>query len=69
MKVTRKNKPLAVGTVVVLPEGETLCVKEVYKEPDDYYYLAQFVEDDGEDYISIGDPRVVAHMDLIGGEI
>ena len=69
MRITKNSAPLAAGTVVVLPDEETLIIKEACREPDGYYYKAQFVDFDGDDYRLIGEPRVIAHMDIVGGEI
>ena len=69
MRITKNSTPLEVGTVVVLPDEETLIIKEVCREPDGYYYRVQFVEDDGEEYIPVGDMRVIPASDLIGAEV
>ena len=68
MRITKNSTPLAAGTVVVLPDEETLIIKEACREPDGYYYKAQFVEDDGDEYIPVGDVRIIPASDLIGGE-
>ena len=69
MRITKNSTPLEVGTVVVLPDEETLIIKEVCREPDGYYYRAQFVEDDGDEYIPVGDMRVIPASDLVGAEV
>lgn len=69
MKITKNNKPLAVGTVVVLPDEEILVIKEICKEPDDVYYRVQFVESDGDDYMCVGGLREMGHRELVGAEI
>lgn len=68
MKIT-KNTEIDVGTVVALQSGEVLVVRAVHHEPDGKCYKVQYLEEDGEDYILVGDERVVWHYELIGGEV
>ncbi|MBR3806699.1 MAG: hypothetical protein IKJ13_07725 [Clostridia bacterium] len=68
MKIT-KTLVLVAGDVVRLPSEETLIIKAVYREPDGRCYKVQFVEDDGEEYVNVGDERVMAHYELVGGEV
>ena len=68
MKIT-KNTEIDIGDVVALPGGEVLVVRAVHQEPDGKCYKVQFVEEDGEDYIPVGDERVVWDYELVGGEV
>lgn len=68
MKITAKSVILP-GTVVALPGGEVAIIKEVCREPDGLCYKAQFVEEDGDDYVEVGEERVIWQVDLVGGEI
>lgn len=68
MKIT-KNTEIDIGTVVALQSGEVLVVRAVHHEPDGICYKAQYLEEDGEDYIPAGDERVVWHYELVGGEV
>ena len=68
MKITAKSVILP-GTIVSLPGGEIVIIKEVCREPDGIYYKVQFVEEDGEEYVNVGGERVIAHYELVGGEI
>lgn len=69
MKITKNNSGVPVGTLVLLPSEELLIINAVYREPDGIYYRVQFVEEDGDEYIPIGDLRTICHDDLIGAEI
>lgn len=69
MKITKNNAGIPVGTVVVLPSKEMLIIKAICREPDGICYRVQFVEEDGDEYIPVGEPRIMWHSDLIGGEI
>lgn len=68
MKIT-KNTEIVIGTLVVLPSGEVCVVRAVCHEPDGKCYKVQYLEEDGEDYIPVGDERVVWHYELVGGEV
>ena len=68
MKIT-KNTEIDVGTVVALQSGEVLVVRAVCHEPDGKCYKVQYLEEDGEDYIPVGDERVAWHHELVGGEV
>lgn len=68
MKITSKIV-LVAGDVVRLPSEETLIIKAVYREPDGRCYKVQFVEDDGEEYVNVGGERIIAHYELVGGEV
>lgn len=68
MKITNKIA-LVAGDVVQLPSEETLIIKAVCREPDGIYYKVQFVEDDGDEYVNVGGERVIAHYELVGGEV
>ncbi len=67
MKIT-KNTVLETGTVVTLRSDETLVITEVCREPDGVCYKVQFVEDDGDEYVKVGDERTMEHYELVGGE-
>ena len=69
MKITDKTSTLKEETVVWLPSEEFLIIKEIIKANCGVYYKVQFVEEDGDEYVPIGDMRVLPHCDLIGGEI
>lgn len=69
MKITKNNAGIPVGTVVVLPSEEILIIKAICREPDGICYRVQFVESDGDEYIAVGEPRVMWHYELIGAEI
>ena len=69
MKITKNNAGIPVGTVVVLPSEEILIIKDIYREPDGICYRVQFVESDGDEYIAVGEPRIMWHSDLIGAEV
>ena len=69
MKITKNNSGVPVGTLVLLPSEELLIINAVYREPDGIYYCVQFVEEDGDEYIPIGDLRTICHDDLVGAEI
>ena len=68
MKITNKSV-LIQGAIVQLSSEEVLIIKAVYREPDGIYYRVQFVEEDGEEYVNVGDERVMAHDELVGGEV
>lgn len=68
MKITKKSV-LIVGAVVQLPSEEIAIIKAVYREPDGIYYRVQFVEEDGDEYVSVDDERIMAHCELVGGEV
>ena len=67
MRIT-KNTVLESGTVVTLSSDETLVIKEVCREPDGVCYKVQFVEDDGDEYVTVGGVRTMEHYELVGGE-
>ena len=69
MRITHRTPPLEEETVVWLPSEEFLIIKEIIKATCGVYYKVQFVEEDGDEYVPIGDMRVLPHCDLIGGEI
>lgn len=69
MKITKNNAGIPVGTVVVLPSEEILIIKAIYREPDGICYRVQFVEEDGDEYIPVGEPRIMWHYELIGAEV
>ena len=69
VKITKNNAPLAVGAVVVLPSEEILIIKAIYREPDGICYRVQFVELDGDEYVPVGEPRIMWHYELIGAEV
>lgn len=69
MKITHKTPTLEEETVVWLPSEEFLIIKQVIEASCGVYYKVQFVEEDGDEYVPIGDMRVISHRDLIGGEI
>lgn len=69
MKITKNNAGIPEGTLVLLPSEELLIIKAIYREPDGICYKAQFVEYDGDEYIPIGEPRIIWHDDLIGAEV
>lgn len=68
MKITNKTPTLEEETVVWLPSEEFLIIKQVITASCGVYYKVEFVEPDGDEYISIGEIRVIPHRDLIGGE-
>lgn len=68
MKITQKSV-LVVGSVVWLPSEEICVIKEICREPDGIYYKVQFVEEDGDEYVNDGGERVMAHYELVGGEV
>lgn len=67
MKITKNIKPLAAGTVVVLPGGELLRIVE-YIDAFSGVYKVQFLDVDGDDYVPVGDERVIPASDLVGAE-
>ena len=69
MKITKNNAGIPVGAVVVLPSEEILVIKAIYREPDGICYRVQFVEEDGGEYIPVGEPRIMWHYELIGAEV
>ena len=69
MKITNKTPTLEEETVVWLPSEEFLIIKEIINASCGIYYKVQFVEEDGDEYVLIGEMRVISHRDLIGGEI
>ena len=69
MKITNNTPILEEETVVWLPSEEFLIIKQVIKASCGVFYKVQFVEEDGDEYIPIGDLRVISRSDLIGGEI
>lgn len=68
MKITQKSV-LVVGSVVQLPSEEICIIKGICREPDGIYYKVQFVEEDGDEYVNVGGERVIAHYELVGGEV
>ena len=68
-QITKNNAGIPVGAVVVLPSEEILIIKAIYREPDGICYRVQFVESDRDEYIPVGEPRIMWHSDLIGAEI
>ena len=70
MKITNKIV-LVAGDVVRLPSEETLIIKAVYREPDGRCYKVQFVgyNSKKQEYVNVGDERVMAHYELVGGEV
>lgn len=68
MKITQKSV-LIEGSIVWLPSEEICIIKEICREPDGIYYKVQFVEEDGEEYVNVGGERVIAHYELVGGEV
>lgn len=69
MKITHKTPTLSEETVVWLPSEEFLIIKEIINASCGVYYKVQFVEEDGDEYVPIGDMRVMPHCDLIGAEV
>lgn len=69
MKITNKTPTLEEETVVWLPSEEFLIIKQVITASCGVYYKVEFVEPDGDEYISIGEMRVIPHRDLIGAEV
>ena len=69
MTITKNNAGISVGTMVVLPSEEILIIKDIYREPDGICYRVQFVEEDGDEYIPVGEPRIMWHYELIGAEV
>lgn len=69
MKITRNNAGIPEGTLVLLPSEELLIIEAVFREPDGICYRVQFVEEDGDEYIPICEPRIMYHCDLIGAEM
>lgn len=69
MKITNKTPTLEEETVVWLPSEEFLMIKQVITASCGVYYKVEFVEPDGDEYISIGEMRVIPHRDLIGAEV
>lgn len=69
MKITKNSAGIPAGTLVVLPSEELLIIKAVCREPDGIYYRVQFVEEDGDEYVPVGDIRVMEHHELIGAEV
>ncbi len=72
MKITKNTKQIPNGTVVCLPGGEMLRVVEYierYGGSGYDVYKVQFVENDGDEYIDVGDVRIFPASELIGGEI
>lgn len=69
MKITRNNTGIPEGTLVLLPSEELLIIEAVFREPDGICYRVQFVEEDGDEYIPICEPRIMYHCDLIGAEM
>ena len=53
----------------MLPSDEILIIKDICREPDGICYRVQFVESDGDEYIAVGEPRIMRHSDLIGAEV
>lgn len=68
MKITNNTPILEEETVVWLPSEEFLIIKQVINASCGVFYKVQFVEEDGDEYIPIGDLRVISRNDLIGGE-
>lgn len=68
MKITNKTPTLEEETLVWLPSEEFLIIKEIINASCGVYYKVQFVEDDGDEYVPIGEMRVIPHLDLIGAE-
>jgi hypothetical protein len=69
MKITKNNAGIPEGTLVLLPSEELLIIKAIFREPDGLCYRVQFVEEDGDEYIPIGEPRIMWHDDMIGAEV
>lgn len=68
MKITKNNAGIPEGTFVLLPSEELLIIKQIINASCGVFYKVQFVEEDGDEYIPIGDLRVISRSDLIGGE-
>ena len=68
MKITNKTPILEEETMVWLPSEEFLIIKQIINVSCGVFYKVQFVEPDGDEYISIGEMRVIPHRDLIGAE-
>ena len=68
MKITNKSVIIP-GAIIQLPSEEILIIKAVCREPDGIYYRVQFVEEDGDEYVSVDDERIMAHYELVGGEV
>ena len=69
MRITNKTPTLPEETVVWLPSEEFLIITQIITASCGIYYKVQFVEPDGDELVPVGDLRVIAHSDLIGGEI
>ena len=68
MKITNKSVIIP-GAIIQLNSEEILIIKAVFREPDGIYYRVQFVEEDGDEYVSVDDERIMAHYELVGGEV
>ena len=67
MKITKKTGELAAGTVVSLPDGETLIIRGYCEATE--RYLVQYVELDADDIIATSEERYIGKWELIGAEI
>ena len=67
VKITKNTGELAAGTVVLLPDGETLIIRGYCEATE--RYLVQFVELDADDIIATSEERYIGKWELIGAEI